>query len=479
MVREKVADTVSSALERTGVIERERLRRTTALASPRIVTGFAIMSKHTVDVALVGWTVGATAVAGLAFAFAYWGVAKSVGIGLAGGTVSLVSRSYGGEDTKGASVAVAQSLLVAVALSAPFVVAYAVFATDLIGVFGSEPDVVRKGATYLTIVAPGLLFEYLNLIGSRTYAGVGDTVTPMVVRAGGAVLNILLSAVLVFGLGTGVVGVAIGTVVSVAAVTVVLGWGTLGRRYGFRGLSPSPVPLRLDGRTFSLDVSVTRELLGVSVPLMARKVSEMAVVFPLLWVASSFGPVVVAGFEVGRRVRGLLSSFNWGLSTASSALVGQELGSGDIREATEYGASVIRLSAVVYLSASVVVVLSAPLIAHLFVSAPDEVAQATAFIRVAAVSALALGVNGATTGALLGAGDTRWPFVASLVGQYAVAVPVAAVGLVTPLGVGGLYVAFVVGMAFPAAANIWRFCRGDWAEAGTVGASSTPVETER
>jgi putative MATE family efflux protein len=465
-MREKVVDTVASALESAGVIEEARLRRTTALAWPRIVTGFSIMSKHTVDVALVGWTVGATAVAGLSFAFAYWGVAKFVGIGLAGGTVSLVSRRYGGDDRTGASVAVLQSLWVAVLLSAPFVVVYAVFSTELVGVFGTRTEVVDAGGTYLAIVAPALLFEFLNLIGSRTYAGVGDTVTPMVIRAGGAILNIVLSAVLVFGLETGVVGVAVGTVVSVAAVTVFLGWGMLGRRYGVRGMSPSPVPLVPEGESPRVNLSVTRELLGVSAPLMARKVSEMAVVFPLLWIASSFGPVVVAGFEVGRRIRGLLSSFNWGLATASSALVGQELGAGDVTEAVEYGASIIRLSAVVYLLASGVVIVFAAPIAALFVSGAEEVTQATTFVRVAAVSGLALGVNGATTGALLGAGDTRWPFVVSIMGQYALALPVAAIGLVTTLGVGGLYIAFVLGMAFPAVANIARFRGGNWTETG-------------
>jgi len=474
-VREKAADVAASALESAGVIKEARLRRTTVLAWPRIVTGFSIMSKHTVDVALVGWTVGTTAVAGLSFAFAYWGIAKFVGIGLAGGTVSLVSRSYGGDDRDAASVTVLQSLWVALALSAPFVVAYAVLSNELVGVFSTNAEVIDAGGTYLAIVAPALLFEFLNLIGSRTYAGVGDTVTPMIIRAGGALLNIVLSAVLVFGLETGVVGVAIGTVVSVAAVTVFLAWGMLGRRYGVSGMSPSPVPLFPKGVPSKIDISVTRELLSVSVPLMARKVSEMAVVFPLLWIASSFGPVVVAGFEVGRRIRGLLSSFNWGLATASSALVGQELGAGDVSEALEYGASIIRLSAVVYLLASGVVVLFAAPIAALFVSSPEEVAQATTFVRVAAVSGLALGVNGATTGALLGAGDTRWPFVASIVGQYALALPVAAVGLVTPLGVGGLYVAFVVGMAFPAVANIVRFRGADWTETGVATSTGTDL----
>jgi len=450
----------ASALESAGVIETERLGPTVSLAWPRIVTGFAIMSKHTVDVALVGWTVGATAVAGLAFAFAYWGIAKYVGIGLAGGTVSLVSRSYGAEDGERSRSVVLQSVWVSFALSVPFVLVYVLFPESLVGLLGSNEEVVRHGAAYLAIVAPGLASEFFNLVTSRTYAGVGDTTTPMFVRAGGAVLNIVISSVLVFGLGMGVVGVAVGTLVSVAAVTVFLAWGMLGRGYGVGFMSPSPVPLVFSRPLF--DGSISRELLGVSAPLMARKVSEMAVAFPLLWIASSFGPVVVAGFEVGRRLRGLLSSFNWGLSTACSSLVGQSLGSGDPEGATEYGASIIRLSALVYLISSLVVFVLAGPIAGLFVSGPGEVAQAAVFVRVAAVSAVALGVNGVTAGALLGAGDTKWPFIASIVGQYGIALPIAAIGLVTPLGIGGLYTAFVVGLAFPAVVNFWRFRNSDW-----------------
>jgi putative MATE family efflux protein len=450
----------AALLESAGVIDAERLGPTVSLASPRVVTGFAIMSKHTVDVALVGWTVGAEAVAGLAFAFAYWGLAKYVGIGLAGGTVSLVSRSYGAEENDRAKSVVLQSVWMSVALSLPFVLAYVAFSEGFVGLLGSDSVVVGYGAAYLAVVAPGLVFEFFNLVTSRTYAGVGDTATPMFVRAGGATLNVVVSAVLVFGLGIGVVGVAIGTLVSVAAVTVFLAWGMLGKGYGTDSMSPSPVPLVLSRPFF--DRRISRELLSVSTPLMARKVAEMAIAFPLLWIASSFGPVVVAGYEVGKRMRGLLSSFNWGLSTACSSLVGQSLGSGDAAEATEYGASIIRLSALVYLVSSLFVFVLAEPLAGIFVSGTAEVSQAATFVRVAAVSAVALGVNGVTAGALLGAGDTKWPFLASIVGQYVLALPVAAVGVITPLGVGGLYVAFVVGLAFPAVANLWRFRRSNW-----------------
>ena len=455
-----ITSAVTSTLESAGVISEPRLRTTTALAWPRIVTGVAIMSKQTVDLALVGWTVDERAVAGLAFAYAYWLVAKMGAVGLAGGTVSLVSQNYGGDEPDRASLVVKQSIWVAALVGVPLVTLYVLVPERLIAVLGSDPAAIGHGTTYLAIVAPALLFEFFNLIASRTYAGVGDTFTPMVVRAAGGLLNILASGVLVFGFGLGVAGVALGTLLATGTVALVIAWGLLGHSYGVDWMEPSPVPLRVGGQ------QLHRELLGqlirVSAPLIARRVAEVLVVFPLLWIASAFSPIVVAAFEVGRRVRHLSMSFSWGFSIASSTLVGQELGAGDEGEAKAYGDSIIRLSLVVYLCVAVVVASFAPWISRLFVSGAAELAQTTAFVRVAALSAILLGVNDSITGTLRGAGDTTWPFVAALVGRYVVSLPVAAVGLATPLGVWGLYLALVLGAAAPILINLWRYRTGQW-----------------
>jgi len=456
----RLANSVSALLDRMGVIAPERLSATVGLAWPRVVTGFAIMSKQTVDLAFVGWAVGSRAVAGLAFAYAFWHLAKFLGIGLVGGTVGLVSQSYGGDEPERASILVKQSVWLAVALATPVVAAYVLLAGPLVGLLSSDPASTRAGATYLALVAPALVFEFLNLVSSRTYAGAGDTVSPMVVRAGGALVNVVVSGALVFGAGLGVTGVALGTLVSTGLSLLVFSWGMTGRSYGLPALSPSPVPLRARGPQF--DSELAGQLLRVSAPIMARRVLEGVVVFPLLWIAGTFGPVVVAAFEIGRRIRAVITSFSWGFSIASSSLVGQALGAGDEAEATAYGSAIIRLSLVVYLAVGALVVAVPEPIASLFVAEPAEVAQAAVFIQVAAVSAVGFGVDGSVTGALRGAGDTRWPFVASVVGRYGFALPAAALGLVTPLGVAGLYLALVLEVAVPGLANYWRFRTGRW-----------------
>ncbi len=454
----RVGSALADALDRTGVIGRSRLRETLDLAWPRVVTGFAIMSKNTADLAIIGFVLGAPAVAGLAFAFAYWQLAKFLSIGLAGGTVALVSQNYGGDEVARAGRVVKASLLVAAAIAVPVVAVLVGFAEPLVGLVGGEGDALRFGTIYLVVTAPALLFEFFNMIASRTYAGVGDTFTPMVIRAGGAVLNVALTAGFVLGAGLGVFGAALGTTLSIAAVAVALSWGMSGRTYLGRGASP--VPVTLAGPW--IDRELIGQLLRVSAPLMARRLAEGALVFPLLWIASTFGSTTVAALEVGRRVRALINSFSWGFSIAASTLVGQRLGAGEESLAATYGREVINLSVVVYLLAAAAVVLAAEPIATVFVDEPAAVAATATFVVVAALSAVPLGIDGSATGSLRGAGDTRYPFLATLVGLYLCALPAAALGLVTPLGVAALYVALVVETLVPAGLNLHRFRSNRW-----------------
>lgn len=446
---------LASLLARWHVIEEQRFRATVELAWPRVLTGFAIMSKRTVDLAIVGVAVGAEAVAGLSVANGFWTVGKFAFIGLAGGTISLVSQNYGGDEPGRAAGVVAASLLVALAASVPVALLFGLGASPLVGLVGGTQTVTAFGASYLAVVAPGLVFEALNLVASRAYAGVGDTLTPMAIRATGALLNVALSASLVFGLGFGVVGAALGTTISTAVVAGIFAWGMTGRSYAGRGASPIPVT-----RGTRPDTGLIRQLLSVSTPLVARRVAQGLAIFPLLAVAATFGSVALAALGVARQVRQLLGSFTWGFSIAASTLVGQALGAAEETVAVAYGRDITKLSLVVYVAAAAFVVAVSRPLAAIFV---DEGVVLTAlFVASAAVSAVPLGVDASLTGTLRGAGDTRVPFLATLGGLYLVALPVAYLGTVTSLGVPALPLALVVETTAPLVVNAARFRSRTW-----------------
>jgi Na+-driven multidrug efflux pump len=279
----------------------------------------------------------------------------------------------------------------------------------------------------------------------------------MTMRAGGAVLNVALSVGLVLGAALGVAGAALGTTLSTAAVTLAFGWGLSGRHYRGRGACP----VSLSPASFRVETTLVRRLLSVSTPLIARRVAQGAVVFPLLAVAAAFGPVAIAAVGVARQIRAVAHSPGWGFSIAASTLVGQAIGGADEAGAAAYGREITQLSVLVYLvAAALVAALAAPL-AGLFV-APAEVALTAAFVLAAAVSLVPLGIDASVTGTLRGAGDTRVPFLATLVGLYLAALPLAWLGTVTPLGVLGLQLALVVEAAVPMAVNLARFRTGGW-----------------
>ena len=451
---------VGLALARAGLLTEARARRTTELAWPRIVTGLARMSKNAVDVAMVGVAVGSAAIAGVGIAGPFWGLAFSVGGGVAGGTIALVSQRFGADARDELGLAVRSSVLLVVAATLPVVALFWTFSAELIGLLSSDAETVRLGGKYLRIVALGIPFAGLNLVGSRTLVGADDSYTAMVLRASGAVANVGINAVLIFGLGMGVEGAAIGTVVSNVVVVAAFATGLVVGRFPGAG----EFPVTVDPRGRWADPGTISDLVSIGLPVMGRNLVWTVAEFPMFAILDVFGRDVVSAFVIARRVLGLMNTPGWGFSLASSSLVGQELGTDDEDLADAYGREIVRFAVAVYAAVAAVVFLLAEQVVVLFVGTPtaQEVPIAVPLVRVACVAVVFQGVSGAASGPLNAAGDTRWPFLAQALGMFGVSIPLVYLGTVTPLGIYGLYLAFLAETTVPAAMNYYRFRKGVW-----------------
>lgn len=448
----------SGKLADIGLIDRYRGERTVDLAWPRIVTGFARLSQQVADLAMIGLVLGPAAIAGMAFAFAYWQIGNRLSLGLSGGTISLVSQRFGAEDLEGVDTVTKQSYWLGIVMAVPIVGVYWTVPDVLISILGASPAATGFGALYLSVVSLALGFEFINKISSRVLVGMDDAVTPMLIRATGAFTNIVLNAIFIFGLGLGVLGAALGTVLATVFTTLLFLIGF------FHGELPRvrEFPITLSTTAPNIDLSLARQLLVVSIPLMARSLASSIVIFPLLAIVSVFGTGAVAAFEVARRLRSFMNAPGWGFGLASSSLVGQELGTGDEAEADAYGWDILRFAIVTYLAIAILAIILARPLSRVFVSQPGVLDQTVVFVRVAAIAVIGLGVDSVATGTLRGAGDTRWPFYGKFAGLYLFALPIAYLGVITPLGIYGVYLAFIAETLVPAAVSYFRFWRGDW-----------------
>jgi len=335
---------VGVAMARLGFIDEHRALRVADLAWPRIVTGLARMSKSTADVAMVGTALGASAIAGVGYATPYWALAFTFGGGIAGGTISLVSQRYGADRREATSVAVKVSAGFALAVTIPLVILFWTLPELLIGLIGAGDEAVVYGVRYLRIVSLAMPFAALNLVGSRTLVGANDARAPMIIRAGGAVANILLNALFIFGFGWGVVGAAIGTVLANIAGTGAFAWGLTKGRLPLVG----SVPVRVDWSAPHWSGPTARHLAKISTPLALTNLAQNGSQFPMLAIVSLFGPEVVAAFVIALRVRDLMNTPGWGFGLASSSLVGQALGRRQEQEAVAYAHDTLRFAVTVY-----------------------------------------------------------------------------------------------------------------------------------
>ncbi|MEF8821938.1 MAG: MATE family efflux transporter [Halovenus sp.] len=466
-------------LARLGLIDRARAIKTTELAWPRVLTGIARMSKNAVDVAMVGVAVGTTGVAGVGFASPFWGFAFAVGGGVAGGTIAMVSQRYGAEAWDELGRAVRSSTLLVVLLTVPLSVTFWLLPEVLVSVLTSNEAAINQGATYLQIVGLGIPFAGLNLVGSRILVGTDDAYTAMQLRGGGAIANIALNAIFIFGLGWGVAGAALGTVLS---NIVVVGAFALGLTLG-RLPVVGAFPVQISPWGTWADPEMVRDLVEIGTPVGLRNLVWVVAEFPMLGILDIFGENTVAGWVIARRIWGVMNAPGWGFGLAASSLVGQALGQNDEREAEAYGRDIIRYSVATYIVSALLVALFAEQIVVLFAEDPTspEIPIARNLVYAASFAVVFQGVASASAGPLDASGDTRITFLSQFLGMFCVSIPLAylgAAGLSIPavsvlgltfggltipaLGLWGLYLAYIAETAVPAAINYWRFRTDKW-----------------
>ncbi|MFA1610695.1 MATE family efflux transporter [Halobellus rubicundus] len=465
----RVLSLFPAALARAGLVNREQAESAFDLAVPVMVTGGLRVLLRIADFLMVGLALGDAAIAGLELGFQYYFIGFGLSLAVSSGTISVVSRLQGADRPERANLAVKQSLWLALVVSVPLTVGAWVYAEPLVGILTADPAAVDYGATYLSIVMLSMAPRFFSMVAARALAGSADTRTPMYARLLTLPMNVVLNAVLIFGLGPipsfGIAGAAIGTVAANALAGALFFWLLVSGEYA--------VTLDLGGR--QLDLGLVVEILRVGLPLAGMRLVQTLARFPFLFILGVLGTPALAAYAIARRVMLLALMPAWGYSTAASTLVGQHIGAGDDDLAAAYGWQTLRIALATQLLIGAVIVVAARPIAVAF--GTDHVGLTVSFIRLFGVVVAGFSISRTMRGGLRGAGDTRWPLYAMIAGSFLVRLPIAALalpagfavtllGVSLPVGLGlgfpAIYVAIVADFYVKAAVNTGRFRSGRW-----------------
>ena len=290
------------------------------------------------------------------------------------------------------------------------------------------------------------------LAGTGYLRGRQDTLMPLAVAIGSNVVNLVFELVLINGLGFGIGASALATVLAQNGAAVVY----VGRVV--RAVRTLDVGVRPDARAISLLGRAGGALLLRTAALRGSLTAATAI-------AAHIGSVDVAAHQIAYELWNSLALALDAIAIAGQAIIGKELGAGDVDEARSMGRRMLWLGLLAGLVLGVAVLALHTLLPHVFSSDERVLALAGFLLIHVAVLQPINGVVFVLDGILIGAGDLRY-MAGAMVGAAAVFAAGGTAVIVLGLGIGWLWAAIGVFMIARLAGLGFRFRTGRWAVPG-------------
>ncbi|MEN0109558.1 MAG: MATE family efflux transporter [Planctomycetota bacterium] len=387
------------------------------------------------------------------------------------GATPVTARLSGAGDTAGANRAMNQSIVLGAVWAAALMAIGLPTIHPFVTAMGLDGPSADAAARYLTIELWFLPAIMVERVGVACLRGAGDTVSGLGVMAVVNAVNIAVSWALVTGAGgwapeLGWDGVAIGTAAGHATGAAILLALLIGGRAGYR--------LRL--AEMRPDPAMMRRLLRIGIPGGFESLLLVVCNLAYLRLVLRLGDVAAAAHGVAIQVEALAYMPGGAFQIAASTMAGQYLGAGEPKRATRSVLVACAAAATLMVGAGLLFWFAAePLIALYIGDKPEVAPLAAKLLRIISLAMLPLAIGMVLSGALRGAGDTRWPLAITLLSFCTVRIPLAAylaydavplpyVGEVAGLGWGaaGAWTAAAIELGTRALLFTARFAQGGW-----------------
>ena len=441
---------------------KDELRAQVRLAAPLALGQLGHHLMSIVDTAMLGRYSDA-ALAGAGIANALMWTFTLFGMGVVMGMETLVPQAIGAGEHGRARALLQAGLRTAVLIGIPLT-ACALLSIPLMAALGVEDAARHEAVLYilgrLPAVIPFLVFSAL-----RAYLQGYSKTRPLVVAMLVAnLVNAGANSVLIFGdsalvtLGLPAAGLpalgALGAAISTSMVTVV---SMLICALAARNL------LRDNAGRHPSDKQPAERALGRAIvrlgwPVGTQLFAEVGGIALIGALAGRLGTVPAAAHQLTLTLVSFAFNIIIGIGAATSVRVGLAVGAGDHHRARSAGLTGIGLGCTIMLG-SILAFLTVPeCLARLMTDQPAVVSAAVPLFYVAVFFQLGDAVQAVGAGALRGAGDTRSPMWAHIVGTYAIGLTigiVCAFGL--HMGAVGLWWGLAAGLTFAGVVVAWRF----------------------
>jgi len=394
-----------------------------------------------VDTAFVG-QLGSVELGALGVATAIFTLMFATFNFLAYGTTSLVARHLGSGRSDLAAQIVLQGIVLAIAIGLAGMVLVESATGGLLGLMQATDEVNSAATPYLRIRALAIPAMLLITVGHGAFRGFQNTVTPLIVTLGLNLVNLVLDPLLIFGLGWGIRGAAIATLIAQWVGAIWFLWLIRRSDWGLEWRMPS--------------LSEFRPFLNVGGALSVRTLSLVGLLTFATATAASLGTDEVAAHQVVSQWMLFLALIVDALAIAAQAMIGRFVGEKDLKSIREAARVLLTWGWWIGVAFGAVLFLARNLVAGLFT---DDAAVheliASAFVVLALIQPIgALVFVG--DGLYLGAGAFRF-LAAATVGAAGLSAILLVMVPAMGWGLTGIWWAIAVLIGVRGAAFVARF----------------------
>lgn len=405
-----------------------------------------------VDSVVVGNFVGEKALAAVGTGFPVIFMMSALFMGIGMGATVMISQYYGAGDH--ASIQKTVSTIYTAIL-------FGIIPLTILGVVISRPLLVLMkvpddgtldmAVTYMQVVFVGIIGALGFNINAGILQGLGDSKTSLLFLMVASIINIVLDLVFTVGMGMGVAGVALATIIA-QFVSWVFGIFYINKRYDF-------IKIRLFKFHFEKELFFEAMRLGIPAGIQQALFSVGMMVMQSL--VNSYGSSFMAGFNGANKIDSFAFMPIQSFANAVTTYVGQNVGAGRmdrVKKGTRAGC---------VLSVGCSIIIGAGLfpfaggLMRMFSPNPEVIAAGELYLHTVLPFYSLLALNFIFSAVLRGAGNAIVPLICSVISLWLARVPTAFL-LANLFGRDSIYFSYMIGWLLGGSIAFIYYCTGRW-----------------
>jgi len=388
------------------------------LAAPVVISKLSFTIMGLVDIAMVG-KLGATEQGGVGIATTFLITIYVLGLGMITVVNSFVSQYRGAQKPDLCGQVLNNALFLAVIIGF-FNMAFLIASEPLFLLSGLSEGVSKASYDYIFFRALGTPAVFIYFSYNSYIEGVGKTQITMKISLIANIVNIIGDYIFIFGWGIippmGVKGAAIATALSNTFILLCLMWtvhkpGSYFKEFGNRYIFKP------------LQWTMIKKLITVGSPVGMQYFMQHSAVLLCNIFVGQVGDIDLAASQVTMRIMSISFMTAWGISIATTTLVGKYQGMGNQRKAYYIGLHANALALIFTVFCSTLFMLIPEVFVQVFSSSKKIIKLASILLRIAAFFQIFDSISLVSSGALKGAGDTMWPFKTNSAINWFIGVP--------------------------------------------------------